>query len=164
MKNKMLVAALAALVAGPALAQTCAGPIVIDPPPPGGVDIAGDTCAAANSLGTLCGLFGSPENDLVYQFETTNPYTATTFTLNNNTPAWNPAMFRLGGTCGGGADCLDDADNTAAGGDEALTVTGLANGTHHLIISSSPEAGGCGAFVLNINGTLPVELQSFSVD
>lgn len=164
MKAKLAITALGLLLAGPALAQTCASPIDIPPPPPAGVNIAGDTCTSSNTLGTLCGLFGSPENDLVYRFETTSPYTATTFTLNNNTPAWNAAMFRLGATCGGGADCLNDADANGAGGNESFSVTGLTNGVHHLIITSSPEAGGCGAFSLNINGTLPVELQSFSID
>jgi hypothetical protein len=164
MKAKIAITALGLLLAGPVLAQSCAAPTNIAPPPAAGVTLPGDTCASTNTLGTLCGLFGSPENDVVFRFETTSPYTATTFALTNNTPAWNAAMFRLGAACGGGADCINDADVGGAGANESFSVAGLPDGVHHLIVSSSPEAGGCGAFTLNINGTLPVELQGFSVD
>ena len=76
------------LASGGAFAQSCASPIVVN----GGSTVTGNTCTAANELGTVC-IFGqSPANDIIYQINVTVPYTATVISLINNTPAWNAAM------------------------------------------------------------------------
>jgi hypothetical protein len=79
------------------------------------------------------------------------------------------ALFLIG-TCGNGASCLStsqDAIGTGAGPEIIPTVTGLAAGTYYVYIDSyydAGTAGSCGTFTLNVTGTLPVALQSYSID
>ena len=156
-----LVAAAAA-GAGSAAAQSCASPSII---PLVGIThtVTADTCAGSNQLGTLCGAFSSPENDIIYRFNIDNTRTSSTFTLSTTTATWNPAMLYLSGSCGGGVSCTDVADNNSAGGSETMPVP-PGNGVYYLVITSSPGAGGCGVFTLNATGRLPVALQNFSID
>jgi len=122
----------------------------------------GDTCAGTNQLGTLCGAFSSPENDVVYTFTIANPHTGTTFTLSNNTPSWNAGMLILAGSCGPGVSCTDVADNAGAGANESIPIPPNA-GNYFLIVTSSPGAGGCGSFAISY-GPLPVQLQNFLIE
>src|SRR5689334_21540038 len=113
-RNTLLAIALLTLgVSGVSQAQSCGSPS--GPLPGSGAAVSGNTCTGANQLGTLCGAFASPENDIVYSFTIANPHTGTTFTLTNNTPAWNPGLVLLSGSCGGGVSCADVADNGGAG-------------------------------------------------
>ncbi|MEO8671876.1 MAG: hypothetical protein ABI411_11215 [Tahibacter sp.] len=164
MKIRSIVAitALFCVSGGPVLAQSCASPSVI--PLVGSTHIAtGDTCAGANQLGTLCGAFSSPENDIIYRFNIDATRVGTSFTLSTSTGTWNPAMLYLSGSCGGGVSCTDVADNNGAGASETMSVP-TALGAYYLVITSSPGTGGCGAFTVQANGRLPVALQHFSVE
>ncbi|MBN8737981.1 MAG: hypothetical protein BGP24_02230 [Lysobacterales bacterium 69-70] len=164
-KNAFAIALglLAAAGAGSAAAQSCASPSTI-PLVGGNTHTAnGDTCASSNQLGTLCGAFSSPENDVIYRFNIDNTRTATSITLSTTTATWNPAMLYLSGSCGGGVSCADVADSNNAGASETMMAP-TANGTYYLVVTSSPGSGGCGAFTLNAFGRLPVALQNFSID
>ncbi|UXI66948.1 hypothetical protein [Tahibacter amnicola] len=164
-KNAFLLAAgLLTLGMGAAHAQSCASPSII--PLVGGTNhvINGvDGCAGANQLGTLCGSFNSPENDVVFSFNIDGTRTATTFTLSTSTPAWDPAMLLMSGSCGGGATCTDVAANNGAGANETMAVP-TGNGLYYLVVTSSPGTGSCGTFSLDAGGRLPVALQKFSVE
>jgi hypothetical protein len=163
-KNAFLLASglLALAGVGSAQAQSCASPLVI-PFVGGNHTVTGDTCAGTNQLGTLCGAFSSPENDIIYRFNIDATRTATTFTLSTSTGTWNPAMLYLAGSCGGGVSCVDVGDNNGAGATETMNVP-TGNGVYYIVITSSPGVGGCGAFTLAANGKLPVALQKFSVE
>lgn len=164
-KNALLgiVSLVAVAATGPAFAQSCASPAVV-----GLVGAnhtaTGTTCApAVNQLGTLCGAFNSPENDVIYRFNIDNTRTSTTFTLSTTDPAWNPAFLYLSGSCGGGVNCTEVGDNFGAGATETMPVP-VGNGAYYLVITSSPGSGGCGSYTLDGGGRLPVALKSFSID
>lgn len=158
-----LLISLGVLAAGAAQAQTCASPILFSLPPPGA---AGNTCAATNDISTFCGLFPSPDNDVVTRFTVDATHTATTITISTSTPTWNFRAFLLQASCGAAAICADSADSALEGGAETLNINGLGNGHYYLTIDTSgdPSTANCGAFTATANGTLPVQLKSFSID
>jgi hypothetical protein len=147
------------LASGGAFAQSCTTPI----PLPGFANVTGDTCAGANELGTLC-IFGqSPSNDIVYQVNLATPYTATTVTLTNNTPAWNAAIVLVQAACNGNSTCPRNADAGGPGAGETLAVDGLTAGTYFLVVTSTTSDTGCGSYGMVVDGSFPVSLQSFDV-
>jgi hypothetical protein len=165
-KNALLLAVglTAAAFVGTASAQSCASPSVI--PLNGGTNhvVTSTTCApATNQLGTLCGAFNSPENDVIYRFNIDATKTSANLTLSTTDAAWNPAMLYLSGSCGGGVSCADVGDNNGAGASETMT-TPSGNGVYYLVVTSSPGSGGCGAFTVDAGGRLPVALKNFSID
>jgi hypothetical protein len=164
------LAPLALCISGAVFAQSCTTPFAFNTPATGPT-ASGNTCAASggsNQLGTLCGLFNSPENDDVYTFSVGTGYTATSVALTTTSSTFNPAMVLITGSCGGGTSCSQVADDntTSAGGatsGETISVAGLGNGQYWLIVSGSPGSGTCGDYNLTANGNLPVKLQGFSV-
>lgn len=162
--KRVLFASIALAFGANAMAQTCASPVPFMTPQ-AGATASGDTCTAANNIGTLCGLIPSPSNDIIYSFTINTPYTATAVNLTNNTPAWDAGMILLAGACGPNQACVAEADLGGAGAAETINVAGLSNGVHYLIVTSGTGAPAtCGSFTITANGTWPVELQSFSVD
>jgi len=162
------IATLALTVSGAVFAQSCGSPLGFNTPAAAPV-ATGNTCTGANNLGTLCGLFNSPENDDVYQFTIGGTHTSTSITLTTTSSTFNPAIALLSATCGGGTSCTDVADsNTVSAGGatsgEVLATGSLAAGTYFMVVSASPGTGTCGDYNLASNGTLPVELQKFSVE
>jgi hypothetical protein len=158
--SSILAGAVLLAASGSAFAQTCASPTFLAS---NATNIAGDTCAAANELGTLC-IFGqSPSNDIVYSVTLVAGYTATAITLTNNTPAWNAALVLVQGACNGNSTCPRNADANGPGGNESLDVSGLTAGPYFLVATSTTSDTGCGNYTLGVNGTLPVQLQSFDV-
>ncbi|TDR43267.1 hypothetical protein DFR29_107280 [Tahibacter aquaticus] len=164
-KNALLLAVglTAAAFVGTASAQSCASPSIITLTGNNHA-ITSTTCApAVNQLGTLCGAFNSPENDVIYRFNIDATRTSSTLSLSTTDAAWNPAFLYLSGSCGGGVNCAEVGDNGGNGVTETMpTPTG--NGTYYLVVTSSPGAGGCGAFTVDATGRLPVALKNFSID
>lgn len=161
----LLIAGFVLAGTGSAFAQSCASPFRIPKDTSGHHTVSGTTCAPAiNQLGTLCGAFNSPENDVIYRF-TIDPSTRTsdTLTLSTTEPTWNAAFLYLKGSCGGGVNCADVGDNFGAGGTETMP-TPQAGGAYFLIVTSSPGTGGCGAYTVDAGGRLPIALKSFSID
>jgi hypothetical protein len=147
------------LASGGAFGQTCASPTPLRQ----FSVFSGDTCGAANELGTLC-IFGqSPANDIIYSAIVVAPYVATTITLTNNTPGWDAALVLMATACNGNSTCPRTADANPAGGGESLDVTGLSDGTYFLVVTSKQADTTCGAYDLSVNGGVPVTLQSFDV-
>lgn len=163
-KNALLLAfGIAALgLSSFAQAQTCSNPTLPGPP---NQSASGDTCSATNDLGTLCGIFPSPDNDVVTRFVIDATRTATNITINTTTPTWNFRAFLLQGTCGP-SSCADSVDGAGEGGAETLNVATLGNGTYFLVVNTSgdPSTATCGAFTWAADGRLPVQLKNFSID
>jgi len=136
-------------------AQDCVSPI---PLRQNQQNYAGDTCTAGNPLPTYGGT-GSPQNDVVYSFVAsqanaqasiiaTGGYAGTTaaiFLLPTCTPATDPISFGAPGT--------------------PMSLNGLADGqTYYVIVTADPGGpnAGCGQYTLF--ASVPVTLQSFSVE
>lgn len=151
------IAAIAALAfSGSALAFTCAAPVPIfsDSVNPG------NTCEGTNSLPTYGGI-SSPQPEIVYSF------TADSAAAN--------LVIDLQGLPGGAvflmpSPCASSTDPTHFGFDGTPLVINpgeLVDGSDYfLIVTADPggPADACGEYSLNVNGQLPVELQSFSID
>lgn len=164
-KNALLLAfGFAAMgLASFAQAQSCASPLIPSAPPQSG---SGNTCTATNDIGTFCGLFPSPDNDVVFRFNIDATRDAASITVTNSTPTWNLRAFILQSTCGVAANCADSADSTGEGGAETIAVNTLGNGTYYLVVNTSGDAStaNCGSFTWAANGRLPVQLKNFSID
>ena len=85
------LAPLALCLSGAVFAQSCGTPLGFNTPTTGPT-VAGNTCTGSNTLGTLCGLFPSPENDDVYTFNVGTGYTATSVALTTTSGTFNPAI------------------------------------------------------------------------
>jgi len=162
MKCVKIAAAIAlCLVMGQAFAQTCASPVVLTAAGVSNVD----TCGAANPLSVVCGLNANPSPDVIVSFTLGAGFTATTLSLTTTTGTFTPQMI-LQQACASPDDCTDTANAAAAGGPASITLTGKPAGAYFLVVDGSSQASAtdCGVFSLSVNGTLPVQLQKFSVD
>jgi len=162
--NRSLVA-LGFMLASPmAFAITCASPGPTIPTTP--FNGAGNTCGAADEFGQACSgsvFAAGPSN--IHQLNVGN---ANNFTV-SVTPSGGYDVFIavIGPGCGPAAPCVADADDAGPDAAETVTVTGATPGTYYLLVDSTAAAAGplgCGPYTVSVTGTLPVELQSFSVD
>jgi hypothetical protein len=99
----------------------------------------------------------SPQNDVVYSFVAEGANA--TITMGG---AGTGAVFLLPSPCGVGTDPI------ALGAPGVpMAVNGLTDGqTYYVVATSDPGSPGatCGPYTLDVTGTLPVELQSFTVE
>lgn len=125
----------------------------------------GDTCTGSNIIGTYCGVANSPQPEHIYSVTLNNP-TATQIAMTNVGAGFSGSMVLFQGTCVNGDNCAANAISPGAGQPVNLDITGIPNGNYFLAIVADPNAaaGNCGTYQINANGTLPVELQSFSVE
>jgi hypothetical protein len=154
MKRVLLASAMLAFGAN-AFAQTCASPLPIL----SDSVAAGDTCTAGNDLPGY-GSIGSPQNEIIYSFvaQGANANVA----LAHTGAPFGATMFVMPSPCSLSTDPIAFGDFTTP-----MAVNGLTDGqTYYLIVTADPggPANACGAFTATVTGTLPVELQSFSVD
>ncbi|UXI67685.1 hypothetical protein [Tahibacter amnicola] len=157
----LLAALMGVMTTGLAQAQSCASPLTVPAIGPQQHIATGNTCTESNQLGTLCGSFNSPENDVVYRATIENVPTSA-ITLTTTTPTWDPAILYMTGSCGGGVTCTDVAASNGAGANETMAAP-TAAGTYYVVITSSPGTGGCGQYTIDF-GRVPVTLQAFSVE
>jgi len=140
---------------------------------PGGVDCAsaevlqsnasdsGDTSGAGygNPIGGM-GPLPSPANDAIYTFTANNA----TGNIQVTAAGYNYGIFLTTNCAGTTAPPLQAATGPAVGG--SFPVDGLTNGTAYFVIVSgnpSDSSAPSGTFTFT-TPTLPVELQSFSID
>lgn len=166
--KKLCAVVFAALVSPVAFAQTCGapgGPLTV-----AGTPITGDSCGGSNEFSQICGgglTAGGASRTYQVQVGAGNSFTVT---LTPTNASYDAAVFLVGpNACGATAPCAPggDADNAGPGAAESIVLSGLAAGTYYIVVSStnlSDPGGSCGPFSLNITGTLPVEVQSFSVE
>lgn len=152
------------VAAATAQAQTCASPLLPALPPQSG---SANTCSSSNDIGTFCGLFPSPDRDVVFRYIIDGSRTATAIAVTNGTANWNLRAFLLQGSCGVAATCADSVDDNGEGGFENFTnLASLPAGTYYLVVDTSgdPSTATCGTFTWAANGRLPVQLKTFSID
>lgn len=157
MNVRLVASALAlSLASSFAFAQTCASPITIN----SNSTVDGDTCGAANVIPSF-GALPSPHNDVVYSFVAEGADATISMPASN----FNYGAFLLDACDTDGNAFPTQAITNPPGG--SFQVSGLVDGqTYYIVVSGSPAEGNpvCGTFTLDVDGTLPVELQSFSVD
>lgn len=166
MRNRYFVSSLLAvgiLTASAASAQDCAAPLAM--PGAGAPGADGDTCAAGNPFPQFPGGIPSPQNDVVYSFTAQGANASVSVAANGS--ALLPGFVVM-------TPCDPVAGNPIAFGSNAAgtatgTVSGLTDGTtYYLVVTTDPGAGAannnCGTYNLSYTGTLPVSLQSFSID
>ena len=161
MKCVKFAAAIAmCLGVGQAFAQTCASPLALTAAGVASVD--GCAAATTNSVPLVCLLNDNPSQDTIFSFTLGAGFTATAIHLTTTTATYTAQMI-LQQACGSTTECIVTA-NAAAGGAADLTLTGQAPGAYFLIVDGTNASTDCGVFSLSLNGTLPVQLQKFSVD
>lgn len=143
---------------GSVAAQTCGSPLPIQ----SNSTKSGDTCTAANTLPNY-GSTPSPQSEIIYSYTSNGANATVSITKDNaGTGAWAPGIL-LSPSC-------DSSTNPVALGDvnnDMIVNTGNSpdGATMYIYVTSDPSggAGDCGQYTVTVNGTLPVKLQSFSV-
>ncbi len=131
---------------------------------------SGNTCGSVNSVDfyTNCGLLTPyPGEEVIYEI-TLGEMNMVEFTL-DLTGSTGDLMLALIGICGDGTSCVGNSqDAIGVGvGPEVLPENNYPAGTYYLYVDSfynAGTAGSCGTYTLTIDGTLPVDLFSFTVD
>jgi len=133
---------------------------------------SGNTCtdnaggAVANQVASFCGggqiVANQPQE--IYQVVLTaaGGGRATSISITGGSATFNPTLYLYTGTCANGGGCV--ATGTPG---NAADISGVGAGTYFMAVGGNQtdpqDATACGAFTINANGTLPVKLQSFSV-
>lgn len=132
---------------------------------------AGTTCDNTNTITNYTGACTLPfpygGENAIYQI-TLAAGNNVAFDLQLDGSAGDLAMFLIS-TCGNGTSCVDNSEDSIGAGVEPETIPAFsyAAGTYFLYIDSyydAGTAGSCGTYTLNVTGSLPVELMSFSID
>lgn len=134
----------------------------------------GDTCSATNTMtnytGGSCGTdLGFPYGgeDMIYEI-TLGAGNSVGFSADLAGSSGDLVLFLLS-TCGDGGSCLAHSqDSIGAGvGPEIIDPVAYTPGTYYLYVDSYYDAGttgSCGTYALDVTGTLPAELVSFSAE
>lgn len=149
--------------AGQAAAQSCAAPGNLNTTNPA----SGNTCSGTNEIGTYCGVASSPQPEQIWSVTLGTGFTATSIDLTNTQGAgYTPALVLFQGTCANGDNCQGVPAVGTAGGNTSFSLTGVPVGSYFLAVTADPNAAAtnCGTYNLAYTGTLPVKLQSFSVN
>lgn len=133
---------------------------------------SGNTCTdqgATNQVDAFCGgvqvVSNQPQEIYSIVLAAAGPgRTATKISVSStaSTATFNPTLYLYTGTCANGGGCVQTGTASTP-----LDLTGVAAGTYLLAIGGSQldasAATTCGDFNITSDGTLPVKLQSFSV-
>lgn len=159
---------------------SCATPVNVTSLP---FSQAGDTCGGANNItnyGGTCGTdlpfpYPGPEDVWAITVGTGNAITVSADLAGST---GDLALFFLS-TCADGNSCLfhsQDAIGAGVGPENvnddgagtALPLTGLTAGSTYFVYVDSyygvGTPGNCGTYTLNVGGTLPVSLETYSID
>ena len=163
---KSTIVAVAMLASTSALAQTCASPIAIQSDNANGAyaPAGATTCGAENTFPVFPGGISSPQPDIVYDFTAQGANATITLDATGSPLIGGLAILDA---CNDTANIYGNASATAAGQSIQVSASGLTDGGHYyLVVTSAPGSAddNCGAFAGSITGTLPVSLQSFSVE
>ena len=158
MKSTILsvAGAIAFVVAGSVSAQTCADPIILH----SNETVSGNTCDASNVVPNMGPGFDNAQNDIVYAYVGDGANA----TIHINTPSNTDGVAYLLTGCN---DFSNPIAFAYAGLDMEVNSSNSPDGaTRYIVVTSDGTSAPttCGAFDLEVTGTLPVELSSFSVD
>ncbi len=155
-------AVLALMFSASATAGTCAAPTPWQPDTSGNPSLTGTTCSAETGIISVCqGNFGAPGAAFValVTVAAAGTYTEIDFTGGSG---YTLAAYLVPQASG----CNSDAACTTVGDETAnMFHTDTPPGTYYLIIQGADfdSPGACGTFTATANGSLPVQLQSFTV-
>lgn len=124
-----------------------------------------DTTAATNWM-TAFGPLASPSNDIVYTF-TTPAGTATTGTITPTAASYAFALYLVPGCSDLGTQPVPIGATATVGRAIDVGAAGVTAGNTYYLAVTGTAAGGSGAngtVSVDINFTVPVTLQSFTVD
>jgi len=168
MKRNLFCASIGAAVLSlfsiSASAQTCASPDTTwTPNAAGSPALSGSTCShEAGILSACASNFSSPGAAYVALINTAASGSFTNITFTGGSGYTIAAYFvPQASGCNTNAACKTSGD-----GANAVTHATLGDGAFYMIITGADfdAAGSCGTFTATANGTLPVSLQSFTVD
>jgi hypothetical protein len=136
--------------------STCGSNLSFTPFCSGGNNIAGTGAGGADPSGVS-----------IYQVNVGSANAGLTFGVTSTTTGFFPEMALVSGTCSAGASCLiDDTNGSQTVGPDSGGNPLTPAGPYFVIVSAL--IGGtnvaCGSYTLTLAGTLPVKLQSFSID
>lgn len=162
--KSMALAVLASVCvsATAAQAQTCASPVALQVPSDGS-SRAGTLCGGVDSVALYCGgLDSAGKNDAIYTVNFAAPGSRSFSSITLTGTGFTPVMYLYSGACASGDSCI-------ASGDAQTPIpnsSSIAAGTYFLAVSAaaSDAVGACGVYTLAVDGNVPVQLQSFSID
>lgn len=164
---KTISLALAGLLFMPAaFAQDCSGAVEVFSDNAGGhyAPAGATTCGAPNVFAEFPGGIASPQGDVLYKFTAQDANAQ--ITLSTAGSALIPGILVLDACSETSANIV--ARKTGNAGDTlTMPVAGLTNGhTYYMVVTSKPGSpdDNCGPFGGAISGSLPVTVQSFSVE
>lgn len=164
------------LVAPTVAAQACTGSAGTINTPSG--NIVSNSCGTQDLVNACAGSSGAftGEGDDIYEV-TVGSGTSYSFTITatgGTSPTWYPWLGYIATTCSSSTGCVNSGGTTvSAANDPDVTIPTSGSyddvatpaGTYYLIVSSVAGSGnGCGDYSLDWGPTLPVEMQSFSVN
>ena len=148
-----------------ATAQTCASPVPFRTPWPGPT-ASGTTCGGTDSVSLYCGALDSAnKNDAIFSISLAPAGPLRTMTQlgisNVSGIGFAPIVVLYSAACASGDGCAATGD-----GSNALSFVPVPGGSYFLAVSAGPldGSGSCGTFTITANGTVPVQLQHFSIE
>lgn len=159
MKLKLagIAGALVMIVSTQALSQTCASPIVLT----SNDSVTGDLCTAGNPLASY-GSTTSPQNEIIYSFVAQSASASISITETGGGDTFLGSIY-LSPACNSSTDpTAFDFEGTPMTVDGSNSPDGA---TRYIYVTADPGGSNtaCGTFQMDVAGTLPVKLQSFSV-
>jgi len=150
--------------AGFAQAQTCASPLIFQPSPAGTPTVTDTTCNGETDMGGgFCqSAFNAPGPGFILQSTFAPNRTFSTIAFSGGS-GYDLAAYVVaqanGCNTNGACQTTGDATTPLQSGD-------IPDGTYYIIVTAADfdAAGACGPFIVVSNGSVPVTMQSFSVE
>jgi hypothetical protein len=155
------------LVGMASAAETCTagqGAIVATPATPFTSPAGASTCGNNPTFGDICSGGTESFNGAGEDIYSVAIGASENFTISVTSGAFFPNIFLIGTSCNDTVNCSVNATN-GTGTISSGAVTTAPVGTNFLVVADTGvDTPGCGAYTLTVTGTLPVELQKFSVE
>ena len=165
MKRNILISsicatAFAAVFSASVGAQTCAAPFVWQTDLTGAPSVTDTTCGHEASLTGLCQATNAPGAAYIAQISV-----AAAGTFANITFTGGAGYTIATGLVPVASGCGDQPCTTVGDGTTAMLHSDIPPGDYFLIVTGADfdAPGACGTFTMTADGTLPVEVQSFTV-
>jgi len=127
---------------------------------------SGNNCGNNTNFSAICGnadTLGGGGMEVI-TFTLGAGYSNVTFSLTSVGSSFTPELAVIGSPCSSSTSCVIDNSAANASGTASGTLpTGLSAGSYFVFVADLADAN-CGAYNLSFTGTLPVKLESFSVN
>ena len=123
----------------------------------------GNTCGNNAAFGDICSGGTESFNGAGVDVYQINVGASENFTFSVTSTAFFPNIFLIGTSCNDTVNCTVNQTN-GTGSVSSGAVTTAPAGTNFIVVADTGvDSPGCGAYTLSLTGTLPVKLQSFSI-